>query len=327
MFNFALRRLLQSVPTILLASLLIFTIIYAAPGDFLTPAELNPNISEEQIEQLRINMGLDKSVIEQYLVWMKNIIFHGEFGLSFMYQQPVLDVITPRIINSFMLAGIIFVLFYAISLPLGVYGAVKQNTFADKAINTFMYIMLGFPSFFIALIAIFLIMKINNWLGTDIPVIGMTSNEHDSLSALGKALDILKHLVVPALIAAVTDVAALTRTIRALMIEQLGSDYVRTARSKGISSTAVIWKHTFRNAVLPIVAGMGGLLPALISGAGFIEVVFSYPGITPMILAALAAQDLYLIAGFSLITSFLLIIGNIVADFFLSVVDPRVRLE
>ena len=327
MIPFLIRRLLQAIPTILLSSLLIFFVISLAPGDFLTPAKLNPNITQEQIDALTRNFGLDRPVLEQYLLWIKNIFTRGDFGLSFQYQQPVWDIMWPRVINSLWLVLLIVVLFYAISIPLGVFGAVRQNSTADKAINVVMYFLLGFPSFFIALLAIYAILQLRYRTGWDIPIGGMRSPDHDSLTAANKVWDIAKHLVIPGFIAAITEVAGLSRYIRALMLDVLRSDYIRTARAKGVSERVAIWKHTFRNAILPIVGGIGGVLPGLIGGAGFIEVVFAYPGMTPMILDGLNSQDLYLIAGFTMITTILLIVGNIIADILLAVVDPRIKVE
>ncbi|WP_221089849.1 ABC transporter permease [Deinococcus aquaedulcis] len=326
MIPFLLRRVVQSIPTLLLASVLIFFVIQLAPGDFLTPAKLNPNISPEQIANLERSFGLDRHPIEQYFLWMRNMLFNLDFGLSFSYQQPVWDVMGPRILNSMYLVLLNLVFFYAIAIPLGVFGAVRQNSFADKSINVVLYFLLGFPSFFLALIVIYGILQLRQATGWDIPFIGMTSNNFDQLSPLGKALDVFKHLLIPALVLAVSDAAGLTRVIRGQMLEVMRSDYIRTARAKGVSERTAIWKHTFRNAILPIVAGIGGLLPAAISGAGFLEVVFAYPGITPMLLDALNAQDLYLIAGFTVISTVLLIVGNALSDILLAVVDPRIKV-
>lgn len=325
MIPFLLRRVVQSIPTLLLASILIFFVIQLAPGDFLTPARLNPNISPEQLDNLSRNFGLDRPVWEQYLRWMGNM-FQGDFGLSFQYQQPVLDVIWPRIQNSLWLVLLNTLLFYAIAIPIGVYGAVRQNSLGDKSISVVLYFLLGFPSFFLALIVIYFILLARDATGLDIPIGGMTSDNYEQLSTLGRVWDVAKHLIIPALVLAISDAAGLTRVIRGQMLEVMRSDYVRTARAKGVSERSVIWKHTFRNGILPIVAGIGGLLPSAISGAGFMEVVFAYPGVTPMLLTAINTQDLYLIAGFTVITTVLLIIGNAISDLLLAVVDPRVKV-
>lgn len=325
MIPFLMRRVVQSIPTLLLASILIFFVIQLAPGDFLTPARLNPGISEQQLTNLAQNFGLDRPVWQQYLLWMKNM-FHGDFGLSFQYTQPVLDVIWPRIVNSVWLVLLYIVLFYAIAIPVGVFGAVRQNSLADKSVNVVLYFLLGFPSFFLSLIVIYGILLFRNKTHIDVPLNGMTSAGFDGMTALQKIWDVLKHLMIPALVLAITDAAGLTRVIRGQMLEIMHADYIRTARAKGVSERTAIWKHTFRNAIVPIVAGIGGLLPAAVSGAGFAEVVFAYPGITPMLLTAINTSDLYLIAGFTVIVTILLIIGNALSDILLAVVDPRIKV-
>ncbi|UBV43941.1 ABC transporter permease [Deinococcus taeanensis] len=326
MIPFLLRRLVQSIPTLLLASLLIFFVIQLAPGDFLTPAKLNPNISPEALAALERNFGLDRHPVEQYFLWLRNMVLNLDLGLSFSYQQPVLDVIKPRIANSMYLVLLSTLLFYAIAIPIGVYGAVRQNSLGDKSVNVILYFLLGFPSFFVALIVIYFILKMRTATGWEIPINGMTSNGFDSMTSTQKILDIAKHILIPAIILAITDAAGLTRVIRGQMLEVMRSDYIRTARAKGVSERTAIWKHTFRNAILPIVANIGGLLPSAVAGAGFIEVVFAYPGMTPMILEAINAQDLYLIAGFTVITTVLLVIGNVLSDILLAVVDPRIKV-
>ncbi|MBZ9712986.1 ABC transporter permease [Deinococcus multiflagellatus] len=326
MIPFLLRRLVQSIPTLLLASVLIFFVLQLAPGDFLTPAKLNPNISPEQIANLERNFGLDRHPLEQYLLWMRNMVLHLDFGLSFSYQQPVWDIMKPRIFNSMVLVLLNLLFFYAIAIPLGVFGAVRQNSLGDKAVNVVLYFLLGFPSFFLALIVIYGLLVLKQKTNIDIPFIGMTSNEFASFSPLEKVWDVLKHILIPALVLAVSDAAGTTRVIRGQMLEVMRADYVRTARAKGVTERTAIWKHTFRNAILPIVAGIGGLLPAAVSGAGFMEVVFGYPGITPMLLDALNAQDIYLIAGFTVISTVLLIVGNALSDILLAVVDPRIKV-
>ncbi len=324
MFSYIVRRLLQSLPTIVGASLVIFFVIQAAPGDFVTSHALNPNISPQQLQNLRESFGLDQPLFVQYFKWITAML-HGDLGLSFQYQQPVSDIIWPRIVNSLWLVLLSTVIFYIIAIPLGIYGAVRQYSIFDRVSSVVMYFLLGFPSFFLALIVIYGLLQLQYLIGPAIPVGGMTSSNYESLSALGRFWDVFKHIAVPALVLAISSVAGFTRYLRGQMLENMNADYVRTARAKGVTENSVIYKHTFRNAVIPFVATIGGLLPSFISGAGFMEVVFTYPGITPMILDSIASQDLYLIAGFTIVTTVLLIIGNILGDLLLLVVDPRIR--
>jgi len=326
MVTFLFRRLLNLIPTFFLATVLVFVVIQLAPGDFLTPARLNPGISAQQLQNLADSFGLNKPFVEQYFQWLWNML-HGNMGLSFSYTQPVLDVAWPRVLNSMKLVLVYLVLFYAISVPLGVYGAVKQYSLGDRISGVFFYFLLGFPSFFIALLTIFGVLKLRQATGWNIPIIGMTSDGYDQLSLLGKFWDTLKHLIIPGLVLALGSVAGFTRVLRGQMLENLRSDYIRTARSKGVPEFSVIYKHTLRNAMIPFVAGIGGLLPGLITGAGFVEVVFAYPGITPMLLDALGAQDFYLIAAFAILPMIFLFLGNAISDILLAVVDPRIRFN
>lgn len=324
MLPFIIKRILASIPVLLLSSALIFFIIQAAPGDFLTPLKLSPVDTSAQVAALTKQFGLDKPVWQQYFIWLGNMLT-GNLGLSFAYQQPVADIAFPRILNSIWLVLLNLVLFYPIAIALGVYGAVRQYSFGDKLSSVILYFLLGFPSFFLALIVIFLVLQVRFATGWDIPLNGMYSDNHNSLSPLGKFWDYLSHMLLPALVLTLISLAGFTRVLRGLMLDQLNADYVRTARSKGLSHNRVIYKHALRNAILPFVAGIGGLLPGLISGAGFVEVVFAYPGITPMLLNAITTQDLYLIAGFNMVTLFLLLIGNALSDILLAVVDPRIK--
>lgn len=323
MTGFILRRILNAIPTLIGCSILIFFITQAAPGDFLSARLTDPNIRPEAIEALRRNFGLDQPVYQQYFTWLGNVL-QGNFGTSFTYRAPVLEVITPRIINSLYLVLLSTLFLYLIAVPLGVYGAVNQYSFGDKLTSVISYFFLGIPSFFFALLAIFVILQINFATGWGIPVAGMTSSDHDSLSALGKFGDIFSHILIPSIILVLGDIAGLSRFMRGQMLEYLGQDFARTARSKGLKERVVVYKHTLRNAVIPFVATIGGLLPALFTGAGFVEVVFSYPGITPMFLTAITQQDVFIVSGFLMIAALLLIVGNLLGDILLAVVDPRI---
>ena len=323
MTAFIIRRFFSAIPTLLGASILIFFITQAAPGDFLSGARAL-SVQPQTLANLRRVFGLDEPFYVQYFYWMRNLL-QGDFGLSFTYRAPVLDIIMPRILNSLYLVLLSTVFLYLIAVPVGIYGAVNQYSLGDKITSMFSYIFLGTPSFFFALIALYVILQINFATGWGIPLTGMTSTNHASLSTWGKTLDVASHIAIPALIVVLGDIAGLSRYMRGQMLEYLGADYIRTARSKGVSEFLVVYKHTLRNAVIPFVATIGGLLPALFTGAGFVEVVFAYPGITPMFLSAIAQQDIFIIAGFSIIAAVLLIIGNLLGDILLAVVDPRIQ--
>ena len=324
MTSFIIRRIINTIPTLFGCSILIFFITQAAPGDFLSARLTDPNITPQAIENLRHNFGLDQPIYIQYFRWLGNLL-QGDFGLSFTYRAPVLEIIIPRIINSLYLVLLSTVFLYLIAIPLGIYGAVNQYSLGDKVTSVLSYFFLGIPSFFFALLAIFAILQLNFATGWGIPLSGLTSPDHAQLNLTGKILDIFAHIIIPAIILVLGDIASLSRYMRGQMLEYLGADYIRTARSKGIRERTVIYKHTLRNAIIPFVATIGGLLPALFTGAGFVEVVFSYPGITPMFLNAITQQDIFIVGGFGMITAVLLVFGNLLADILLGLVDPRIQ--
>jgi peptide/nickel transport system permease protein len=323
--TFVLRRLLNLIPVFFGSTILVFVIIQAAPGDFLDQKRLDPRTKPGEIERLERRFGLDKPVLAQYGYWVRNLVT-GDLGTSFAFDRPVAEIIARPVQNSMILVVGNIILLYLIAVPIGVYGAVRQYSLGDKAISLVSYFFLGFPSFFLALIVIYLLLQFKFATGGFLfPVGGMTSDNFESLSAWGKFWDIAWHAAAPLIVTTVIDVAGFTRFMRGQMLEFMGQDYIRTARSKGLSERTVIYKHALRNAVTPFIASIGGLLPALVGGAGFVEFVFNWPGITPLIIQSIGAQDLYLYTGFLAITLVLLIVGNIVSDLLLALVDPRIR--
>ena len=331
MFPDILRRLIQLIPTFFGATLLAFIISQLVPGDFLAQKALEPNVRPETIIRLREQFGLNDPWYEQYVAWMVNILT-GDLGLSFSSNQPVIDVIGRPIMNSMMLVSLSIVLLYAISIPLGVYSAVRQYSLGDQVVSAVSYFGLAIPNFFFAqvlILGIFLFRGVTrDWLGWNeliLPVAQMTSSGYSELSPLGKALDVLQHMLMPAFVVATAGIAGFTRVLRGQMLEYLGSDFIRTARAKGLDNRAVTYKHALRPAIIPFVAAIGGLLPSLIGGAGLVEVVVSWPGITPRFLNALAQQDIYVVLGLLVISTLLLMIGNLVSDLLLAAVDPRIR--
>ncbi len=325
MLPFILRRLFNLIPVFFGATLMVFFVVSAAPGDFLNDLRQDPNVSQDSIERLEKRFALDQPVPVQYLYWIRNIV-QGDLGTSFTFDRPVIEVITPRISNSMILvAGNIFLL-YLLAIPIGVYGAIRQYSLGDKSISVVSYLLLGFPNFFLGLIVVYFILQLQFAFGRAIlPVNGMTSSNFDSLSVFGKFLDIAWHAAMPIVVVTATGVASFSRFMRAQMLEFMNQDYIRTARAKGLTERVVIYKHALRNAVVPFIAGIGSILPGLIGGAGFVEYVFNWPGITPMLIDAINRVDVYLYTGFIAITLLLLIIGNLISDLLLALVDPRIR--
>jgi len=321
---FVLKRLVQLVPTFLLGTIVLFVIVQAAPGDFLTQLTQNPKISAERVATLRSLYGLDQSGVVQYWRWITHFL-QGDLGISFSANRPVWEVVAPRLVNSLILVVISTVLTYVLAILLGVYGALKPYSLPDRIFSVLAYFGLGIPSFFFALLALYGLVVIKQNTGWDVPIGGKTSAALVDPGFFRNAWDIFLHALIPSIILALRGISSESRFIRGQMLEVLGQDYIRTARAKGLDSMVVIYKHAFRNAALPLVSGLGSLLPALISGAGFVEVVFNWPGLTPLLLDALGTQDLYVVVSTTAISTLLYIVGNVLSDLALAAVDPRIR--
>ena len=300
MASYILKRILSLIPTFFGATFLAFLIIQMAPGDYLTQLELDPKVTPETIARLRAQFGLDRPFHEQYLLWMHNLL-HLNLGYSFAYQAPVLEI---------------------------VYGALRQYSLGDRVVSFLAYLGLAIPNFFLALILMYLVLQVYFRTGVMVfPVSGMTSSGFEQFSFWQKVVDVAWHAVLPIVVLTTSDIAGFSRIMRGQMLEALSQDYVRTARAKGLPERVVVYKHALRNAIIPIVANIGGILPTLISGAGLVEVVTAWPGITPLLLDAISQQDLYVVAGFLTMGLVLLMIGNLLSDLLLAWVDPRIRYE
>ena len=325
MLPFILRRLLNLVPVFLGATFMVFLILQVAPGNFLDARRLDPRTTPATIARLEQQFGLDQPVYVQYVRWLGNFM-QGNLGTSFDSNVPVAELIGPKIGNSAILTFGNIILVYLIGIPIGIYGAVRQYSFGDKALSITSYLFLGFPNFFLGLLVIYGLLQIQYALGRPLfPVNGMTSNNFDSLNPFQQFLDIAWHAFIPLMVTVIGDVAGFTRGLRAQMLEFLNQDYVRTARAKGLAERTVIYRHTLRNAITPFIAGIGSLLPAVLAGAGTIELLFNWPGLFPVFLESLTSQDIYVSLSVGAISLVLLVIGNLIADFLLAVVDPRIR--
>jgi peptide/nickel transport system permease protein len=325
MLVFIARRLTNLIPVFLGATLISFFILQLAPGDFLDQLRQDPRIKPETIERLRQKFLLDQPILVQYFAWLGNVV-RGDFGESFLEQRPVIDTIKRPIMNSLILAIPNLLLVYLLAIPVGIYGAIRQYSLGDKVVSLSTYFFLGFPSFFLALLMLFFLVFLKNVFGTEIlPVTGMTSQNFDFLSPWQQFWDIVWHAIPLLIVIVIREVAGFSRFMRGQMLEFMNQDYVRTARSKGLSERLVIYKHALRNAVIPFVAVVGGALPGLLFGVGFVEAVMNWPGIFPTYLSALTGSDTFVNMAFIAAGLVLLIIGNLISDLLLSWVDPRIR--
>jgi peptide/nickel transport system permease protein len=321
--TYILKRLLQALLTLFLASLLSFFVIKLAPGDYLDTLKQNLKISPERIEELRRQFGLDKPWPEQYRRWLWRIISQGDFGESFAYRRSVASLLWERVPATLLLAISSLIVTWAIAIPLGIVAAVKQNHWIDKGLRFFSYLGQGFPSPITALLLLIFAQRTTPLF----PVGGMTSINHADLSPLGQVLDVGWHMILPTLALSITSFAGLQRITRGQLLDVLRQDYIQTARAKGLPENRVIYVHALRNAVNPLVTLLGFELAGLLSGSFITEVFFNWPGLGRLVLQAVTVDDLYLVMGSLLMGAVMLILGNLAADLLLKVVDPRIRLE
>jgi len=321
-FLYIVKRLLQALLTILLASVVSFVIIQLAPGDYLDNLRQNPKISPERIQELQEQFGLDKPWHIQYFLWLWRIISQGDFGTSFFYQRSVASLIWERVPATLLLAIASLICTWAIAIPLGILAAVKQNRTTDRILQVISYAGQGFPSFITALLLL-IFAQITTPL---FPVGNMTSIYHAELSPLGKVIDILWHMILPTIALSITSFAGLQRITRGELLDVLRQDYIQTARAKGLPENRVIYVHALRNAINPLITLLGFELAALLSGAFIAEFFFNWPGLGTLTLQAVRAQDLYVLMASLIMGAVLLIIGNLVADLLLKIADPRITL-
>ena len=322
-FVYVVKRVLQALLTLLLASALSFFIIQLAPGDYLSTLKTNPKISPERIEELRVQFGLGLPWIEQYKRWLWQVVSKGNFGQSFVYQRSVASLLWERIPPTLLLAISSLIVTWAIAIPLGIVAAVKQNRPIDRILQVISYTGQGFPSFITALLLLIMAQNISPLF----PVGDMTSINHDDLSVVGKFLDIVWHMILPTIALSVTSFAGLQRITRGELLDVLRQDYIQTARAKGLPENRVIYVHALRNAINPLITLLGFELASLLSGAFIAEFFFNWPGLGRLILQAVTAQDLYVVMASLVMGAVMLIVGNLLADLLLKVVDPRIRLE
>jgi peptide/nickel transport system permease protein len=322
-FVYVIKRLLQALLTIFLASALSFFIMKLSPGDYVDTLRQNPKISPERIEEIRQQFGLDKSWPEQFGFWLQQIVTRGDFGTSFVYQRSVSSLLWERVPATLLLAIASLIITWAIAIPLGILAAVKQNRRTDQVLQIVSYAGQGIPSFITVLFLLFFAQ-----LTTPLfPVGNMTSIDHADLTWLGKILDIGWHSVLPLIALSITSFAGLQRIMRGQLLDVLRQDYIQTARAKGLPENRVIYVHALRNAINPLITLLGFELAGLLSGAFITENFFNWPGLGKLTLQAVLAKDQYLVMASLVMSAVLLIVGNLIADLILKAADPRIQLK
>jgi peptide/nickel transport system permease protein len=327
MGRYFIRRILYAIPAMLIISFLSFLLIQLPPGTFADTiaAEMmeSGSVTEEAIQAIEERYGLNQPILVQYWKWISGILLRGDFGQSFIWNRPVGSLIWERLGYTLILTGTAFLFVCLVSLPIGIYSAVKQYSVGDYIATSFGFIGLAIPSFLFALILMYIGFRFfNQSIG------GFFSPEMARAPwSWAKLKDFLSHLWMPMIAVGLAGTASLIRIIRANLLDELLRPYVVTARAKGLSEFRLLLKYPVRLSLIPFVATLGWMLPQLVSGATIVSVVMSLPTTGPMLLSALLGQDMYLAASFIMLLSVLTVIGTLISDVLLAIVDPRIRFH
>jgi peptide/nickel transport system permease protein len=314
MLRYAARRLLMMIPILLGISVISFAIMYVAPGQ---PAvlDLDPSISPQDRARQIEALGLNEPIPVQYAKWLGNVLT-GNLGTSFSRRIPVSEVILERLPNTLLLMISAALLAIVIAIPIGVLSARRPYTAVDYSVTFGAFLGLATPNFWLGLMLIMLFSVQLGWT----PVGGVAT-----LGADFSVLDRLRHLILPAVVLAAADTAALTRFTRSSMLDVLHQDYIRTARAKGLRERTVIYKHGLRNGLIPIVTIIGLMLPTFVGGAVIVESLFSWPGIGKLFIDSVFERDYPVIMGITMLGAVLTLVGNLVADLLYAALDPRIE--
>lgn len=328
MTRYVFRRLLAAIPLVLGIATIVFFAVNLAPGDP-TLYFIAPGMTQDVVEQMRENFGLDAPVHVRYVRWLGAMVT-GDFGYSMSHSRPVLDVLADFLPNTLILSACALAVAFFFGILLGTLQAIRQYSFRDSALSVVMLFFYSMPSFWLALMLILTLSLFarNVWEWPIwFPASGMTSAEYDFMSFGEQVRDRIMHLVLPTLSLALVLTAGIARYMRGSMLEVIRQDYVRTARAKGLSERVVVFKHALRNALLPIVTMLGLLIPVLFSGTVFIETIFAWPGMGRTIYEAIGTRDYPLVMAGSFFFATMVVVANLIADVLYAWVDPRIRYE
>ena len=328
MLRFILVRALWMLPFLVAVSFISFVLIQLPPGDYVTTyiatlAASNEVVYQNAAADLRARFGLDQPMIVQYGKWVTNILLYGDFGLSFEWQQPVLELIWERMALTLVLTFSTLLLTWGIALPVGVYSAVKKYSIGYYFATFLAFLGLAIPSFLLALVLMYIAaVHFGQSVG------GLFSEPFQNAPwSFAKVVDLLQHLWIPVVILAVSGTASLIRVMRANMLDELSRPYVTTASAKGLSEFRLLVKYPMRLALNPFISTIAWLLPNLVSGSIIVAIVLSLPTAGPLLLQSLMSQDMYLAGAFILLICTLTVVGALISDILLALVDPRIRLE
>lgn len=326
MLKYIIKRIIFMIPTVLIISMLTFVVIQLPPGDYLTKIvsqleEQGQTIARAELDALKARYGLDKPLYVQYWRWLWPIITEGDFGRSFSYNMPVSDMIWSRMGFTVMLSFVTLLFTWIVSLPIGIYSAIKQYSIGDYVSTFFGFIGLAIPSFIFALVLMYVSFK---YFGTSIG--GLFSPDMVSAPwSWARFLDMLSHMWIPVIVLGTAGTANMIRTMRANLLDEKRKTYVMAARARGLPETKMILQYPVRVAMNPFISTIGSSFANLFSGSTVTAIVLSLPMCGPMLIEALRTQDMYLAGSFLFIMSILTVVGTLISDILLAIVDPRIR--
>lgn len=317
---YILKRILQSIPLLLIISVMSFTMLLMAPIDPLAQLKANPAISYAAIKAEEERLGLNKPPYVRYFIWLGGLI-QGNPGTS-VSGTPVAELLMERAGNTLILSSLSIFFTWLIAVPMGIYAAVHRGTFLDKIFALISAIGMSMPPFFFALLLLMFALATGLF-----PIGGLTSPNHFEMDPLHRMLDIGHHLVIPTTVLTFFGLATIQRQMRGNLLDVLRAEYVRTARAKGLPENRVLYAHALRNAINPLVTFLGFEFAALLSGAALTETVLAYPGLGRLTLEGVLTKDMNLVMASLMLGAVMLIVGNLIADILLKFVDPRITLE
>ena len=317
MFRYILKRLLYAIPVFLGITFVIYTLINLAPGGPLSVLAASGEMSLSDLEALKISMGLDKPIVIRYFIWLGDLL-HGDFGISYRTSQEVSLMISQRIMPSLMLTGTGILAAMLVGVPLGIISAYKPNSVWDHISTFISFIGASVPNFFLSLLLIYVLAVKLKWF----PTSGMQSS-----GMSGNLLDLLHHLALPAFVCGIQPFGNYIKRTRSSVLEVLNEEYIKTARSKGLTNVVIVLKHAFRNALIPIVTTISLSIPFLIGGAVVTEQIFAWPGIGSLMITAITSRDYPVIMGVAVLICGVVLVANLILDLIYAALDPRIKFK
>lgn len=321
MLKIIIRRIALSIPLIIGITFISFMLIQLAPGDYLSFLKMNPQVSEETVKKLTELYGLDKNIFLQYLKWLWRIL-HFDLGMSIAYKTSVSYLISSRALNTLILSLSSILFSWTLAFGLGIFSTWRRWRLEDSILLFISYIIMSLPSFLLSFFLLYIASRTGYF-----PLGGTYSPEYFFLSPFEKIADRLHHLILPTLAIGIPSAGYLYRLIRSNFIEFVDSTFIRAVRGRGAGEFRILFVHVMRNAINPFITILGFEFSSVLSGAALTEIILNLQGLGSLLLKAVLAQDLYLIMGSVLISSVLLVLGNLFSDITLAICDPRVRVE